>query len=434
MEQSTASKQVLWSSSPIRPSSDEATTRNIGGNEVTISNPAKVLFPKPKYTKLDLVDYYLAVAEGALRGAGGRPNMLVRFPNGIAAPSFYQKRAPESRPPWIEVVTLRFPSGRTADEVVPRTRAALAWMANLACLELHPHPVRAEDLDHPDELRVDLDPVPGIKWPQVRQVAQLARAVLEEFGLVGWPKTSGSRGMHLFVRIERRWGFDEVRRAALALAREVERRGDGLATSKWWKEERQGVFVDYNQNAKDRTVASAYSVRPTPDARVSAPLSWDEVDEADPEDFTLGTMPQRFAKIGDRHAGMDASAGSLDGLLELSARQEKEGQGDAPWPPHYRKQPGEPPRVQPSKARTGGRVSKFPLIEVSRGKDKKEALAGLSQWKKQHPRVAKHLEPADVLVDQMRGRSSAWYRIRINLQHVPEKLRPRTPSPTRKRV
>ena len=415
----------------------EPVTRNIGGHEVTISNPAKVLFPKPKYTKLDLADYYLAVAEGALRGAGGRPNMLVRFPNGIAAQSFYQKRAPESRPPWIEVVTLRFPSGRTADEVVPRTPASLAWMANLACLELHPHPVRAEDLDHPDELRVDLDPVPGIKWPQVRQVAQLARAVLEDFGLVGWPKTSGSRGMHLFVRIERRWGFDEVRRAALALAREVERRGNGLATSKWWKEERQGVFVDYNQNAKDRTVASAYSVRPVPDARVSAPLSWDEVDDCNPEDFTLGTMPQRFAEIGDRHAGMDASAGSLDGLLELSARQETEGQGDAPWPPHYRKQPGEPPRVQPSKARV--RAEKYPLIEVSTGKDKEEALAGLAKWKKQHSRVAKYLEPADVLVDQMRGRSSAWYRIRINLQHVPEKIRPRapraprTPSPTRKR-
>jgi len=412
------------------PSAGESTTRTIDGYEVTISNPDKVLFPKPKYTKLDLANYYLAVSDGALRGAGGRPNMLVRFPNGITVPSFYQKRAPESRPPWIEVVTLRFPSGRTADEVVPRTPASLVWLANLACLELHPHPVRAEDLDHPDELRVDLDPVPGIKWPQVRQVAQLARVVLADFGLVGWPKTSGSRGMHLFVRIERRWGFDEVRRSALALAREVERRGNGLATSKWWKEERQGVFVDYNQNAKDRTVASAYSVRPVPDARVSAPLSWDEVDDADPEDFTLGTMPQRFAKIGDRHAGMDESAGSLEGLLDLSARQEKEGQGDAPWPPHYRKQPGEPPRVQPSKSRA--RAEKYPLIEVSTGKDKKEALAGLARWKKRHARIAKHLEPADVLVDQMRGRSSAWYRIRINLQHVPEKIRPRTPSPARK--
>jgi len=410
---------------PSRSATPAPLTRSIAGHEVTISNPEKILFPKPKYSKLDLVNYYLAVAEGALRGAAGRPNMLVRFPNGIAAGSFYQKRAPEARPPWIEVVTLRFPSGRTADEVVPRDAASLAWLANLACLELHPHPVRAEDLDHPDELRVDLDPVPGITWPQVRQVAQIARAALDDLRLVGWPKTSGSRGMHLFVRIERRWGFDQVRRAALALAREVERRAPSLATSKWWKEERQGVFVDYNQNAKDRTVASAYSVRPTPDARVSAPLDWEEVDAADPADFTLGTMPERFARVGDRHAGIDSQAGSLERLLELSARQEREGQGDAPWPPHYRKQPGEPPRVQPSKAKA--RAEKYPLIEVSRGKDKKEALAGLAKWKKRHARVARLLEPADVLVDQMRGRSSAWYRIRINLQHVPEKLRPAAP-------
>ena len=414
----------------------ESVVRTIDGHEVTISNPDKVLFPKPKYTKRDLVEYYVAVAEGALRGAGGRPNMLVRFPNGIAAESFYQKRAPDSRPPWIEVVTLRFPSGRTADEVVPRDAASLAWLANLACLELHPHPVRAEDLDHPDELRVDLDPVPGIKWPQVRQVAHVVRAVLHDVGLIGWPKTSGSRGMHIYVRIERRWGFDEVRRSALALAREVERRAPTLATSKWWKEERQGVFVDYNQNAKDRTIASAYSVRPRPEATVSAPLDWDEVDTADPADFTLGTMPNRFAKLGDRHADIDRHAGSLDQLLELSARHEREGQGDAPWPPHYRKQPGEPPRVQPSKSRL--RAEKYPLIEVCTGKNKKEALAGLSAWKKKNPRITKLLKPADVLVDQMRGRSSAWYRIRINLQHVPEKLRPppspRTPSPARKRA
>ncbi len=410
----------------------ESVTRMIAGHEVTISNPDKVLFPKPKYTKLDLANYYLAVADGALRGAGGRPNMLVRFPNGIGAESFYQKRAPESRPPWIEVVTLRFPSGRTADEVVPRDAASLAWLANLACLELHPHPVRAEDLDHPDELRVDLDPVPGIKWPQVRQVAHVVRAVLQDMGLVGWPKTSGSRGMHIYVRIEHRWGFDEVRRSALALAREVERRAPDLATSRWWKEERQGVFVDYNQNAKDRTIASAYSVRPVPDARVSAPLDWDEVGTVDPADFTLGTMPKRFAKVGDRHADMDRHAGSLEKLLELSARQEREGQGDAPWPPHYRKQPGEPPRVQPSKSRV--RAEKYPLIEVSKGKNKKAALAGLAKWKKSHSKIAQHLEPADVLVDQMRGRSSAWYRIRINLQHVPKALRPRTPSPARKRA
>src|SRR6058998_2499978 len=399
----------------------ESVTRMIAGHEVTISNPDKVLFPKPKYTKLDLVEYYVAVADGALRGAGGRPNMLVRFPNGIGSESFYQKRAPESRPPWIEVVTLRFPSGRTADEVVPRTPASLAWLANLACLELHPHPVRAEDLDHPDELRVDLDPVPGIKWPQVRQVAQIAREVLDEVGLVGWPKTSGSRGMHLFVRIQRKWSFDEVRRAALALARDVERRGNGLATSKWWKEERQGVFVDYNQNAKDRTVASAYSVRPTPDARVSAPLGWHEVGSSEPADFTLATMPKRFAELGDRHAGIDGAAGSLEGLLELSARHEREGEGDAPWPPHYKKQAGEPPRVQPSRAR----ATKYPLIEIGRAKRKQDALAGLKRWKARHPKAAKYLKPADVLVDSMRGRSSTWTRIRVNLQHVPPKLRPR---------
>src|SRR5437667_160154 len=292
----------------------------VAGHEIAVSNPTKVIFPKPKYTKLDLVRYYLAVAEGALRGAGGRPNVLVRYPNGITGEFFYQKRAPESRPPWIEVVTLRFPSGRTAEEVVPRDAAALVWLANLACLELHPHPVRTDDLDHPDELRVDLDPVPGVKWPQVLAVAEVVRTTLHEFGLTGWPKTSGSRGMHVLVRIERRWTFDEVRRAALALARDVERRAPTLATSKWWKEERHGVFVDYNQNAKDRTVASAYSVRPTPEARVSAPLSWDEVASAEPADFTLATMPTRFAKLGDRHAGIEQTAGSLEGLLELSAR------------------------------------------------------------------------------------------------------------------
>jgi bifunctional non-homologous end joining protein LigD len=400
---------------------DEPEALVIDGREIAISNPHKVLFPKPKYTKLDLVRYYLAVAEGALRGAGGRPNMLVRYPNGVGSEFFYQKRAPESRPAWIEVVSLRFPSGRSADEVVPRDAAALAWLANLACLELHPHPVRAEDLDHPDELRVDLDPVPGVKWPQVRQVAHVAEATLKDFGLTGWPKTSGNRGMHVVVRIERRWSFGEVRRAALALAREVERRAPKLATSKWWKEERHGVFVDYNQNAKDRTVASAYSVRPTPDARVSAPLAWDEVDEIDPADFTMTTMPKRFAKIGDRHAGIDDAAGSLEGLLELSARHEREGLGDAPWPPHYQKQRGEPPRVQPSRAR----ATKHPLIEIGRAKRKQDALAGLERWKARHPKAAAHLEPADVLVDSMRGRSSTWTRIRVNLQHVPVKLRPR---------
>jgi bifunctional non-homologous end joining protein LigD len=389
----------------------------IDGREVAVSNPAKVLFPRAKHTKLDLVRYYLAVAEGALRGAGGRPNMLVRYPNGIDGEFFYQKRAPQARPGWIEVVELRFPSGRGADEVVPRNAAALAWMANLACLELHPHPVRAEDLDHPDELRVDLDPVPGVKWQQVREVASVVNQTLSEVGLAGWPKTSGKRGLHVYVRIEKRWSFDEVRRAALALAREVERRAPSIATSKWWKEERQGVFVDYNQNAKDRTVAAAYSVRPTEAATVSAPLAWDEIASAEPGDFTLGTMPARFKKQGDLHKGIDDAPGSLESLLELF---EKQGLGDAPWPPHYRKQPDEPARVQPSKRRK----PKHPLIEIGRAQRQDDALAGLERWKKRHPQAAAHLEAADVLVDSMRGRSSTWTRIRINLQHVPENLRP----------
>jgi bifunctional non-homologous end joining protein LigD len=392
----------------------------IAGREISISNPHKVLFPGPQHTKLDLVRYYMAVAEGALRGAGGRPNMLVRYPNGITGQFFYQKRAPTSRPPWIDIVSLRFPSGRSADEVVPRDAAALAWLNNLACLELHPHSVRAEDLDHPDELRVDLDPVPGIEWEQVRQVAHVVDGTLRDFGLTGWPKTSGSRGLHINVRIERRWSFDQVRRAALALAREVERRAPTIATSKWWKEERHGVFVDYNQNAKDRTVASAYSVRPTPDARVSAPIGWDELTSCQLADFTLSTMPERFAKVGDRHSGIDDSSGSLESLLELSARHEREGLGDAPWPPHYQKQRGEPRRVQPSRAR----AAKHPLIEIGRARRKEDALAGLERWKARHPEAATHLEPADVLVDAMRGRFSTWTRIRVNLQHVPADLRP----------
>jgi bifunctional non-homologous end joining protein LigD len=392
----------------------------VAGREVSISNPHKVLFPQAGHTKLDLVRYYLAVSEGALRGAGGRPNVLVRYPNGVGGEFFYQKRAPQSRPPWIEVVTLRFPSGRQAEEVVPRDAAALAWMANLACLELHPHPVRAEDLDHPDELRVDLDPVPGVPWSQVRDVARVVRATLHDFALVGWPKTSGSRGIHVNVRIERQWTFDEVRRAALALAREAERRVPALATSKWWKEERHGVFLDYNQNAKDRTVASAYSVRPTADARVSAPLTWDELDLCEPGDFTLATMPARVAEVGDRHAAIDAHPGSLVALLELSGRHEREGLGDAPWPPHFRKQSGEPSRVQPSRRR----VPKRPLIDISRARKKDDALAGLERWKARHPEAAVHLEPADVLVDAMRGRFHTWTRIRVNLQHVPQSLRP----------
>jgi bifunctional non-homologous end joining protein LigD len=443
---------------------------DVAGRDVSISNPGKVLFPDAGYTKLDLVRYYLAVADGALRAAGGRPNVLVRYPNGIDGEFFYQKRAPTSRPEWIEVVALHFPSGREAEEVVPRDSATLAWLANLACLELHPHPVRAEDLDHPDELRVDLDPVPGVEWPQVREVAGVVEETLKDLGLIGWPKTSGSRGIHVNVRIEPRWEFGEVRRAALALAREVERRAPNIATSKWWKEERHGVFVDYNQNAKDRTVAAAYSVRPKPDARVSAPLTWQEIADCEPGDFTLATMPARFAEVGDRHRDIDDHAGSLDALIELSREHERAGEGDAPWPPHYQKQPGEPPRVQPSRKRGTGkptatrttaknatekpageaspqkprarragsaaaatptgasppkrRVSKHPLIEIGRAKQKADALAGLERWKLRHPEAAVHLQPADVLVDAMRGRFRTWTRIRVNLQHVPEELRP----------
>jgi DNA ligase D-like protein (predicted polymerase) len=392
----------------------------IGEREVVVSNPAKVLFPQAGFTKLDLVRYYLAVAPGALRGSGGRPNVLVRYPNGIDGEFFYQKRAPASRPDWIDVVALKFPSGRTAEEVVPYEPAALAWMANLACLELHPHPVRADDLDHPDELRVDLDPVPGVSWQQVRDVAGEVHATLRELGLAGWPKTSGSRGLHVYVRIEQRWTFSEVRRAALAFAREVERRIPALATSKWWKEERHGVFLDYNQNAKDRTIAGAYSVRPKPDARVSAPLTWAEVPECDPADFTMATMPARFAQVGDLHAEMDAQAYSLEPLLDLSKRHQREGLGDAPWPPHYVKQAGEPARVQPSRRRQPSR----PLIEVARAERKADALEQLEAWKTRHPEAASHLEPADVLVDAMRGRYATWTRIRINLQHVPVGLRP----------
>ena len=382
------------------PSRAEQEILTVAGREVAVSNPNKVLFPEAGYTKLDVVRYYLAVSEGALGAAGGRPNVLVRYPNGIDGEFFYQKRAPESRPAWIDIVALQFPSGRTAEEVVPRDAAALAWMANLACLELHPHPIRAEDLDHPDELRVDLDPVPGITWAQVRDVAAVVRQTLDDFTLVGWPKTSGSRGMHVYVRIEQKWTFGEVRRAALAFAREVERRAPDLATSKWWKEERHGVFLDYNQNAKDRTIAAAYSVRPRPDARVSAPLAWNEIADCDPADFTLRTMPARFAEIGDPHAAMDRHRCSIESLLELSARHERDGQGDAPWPPHYQKQPGEPARVQPSRRRTPTR----PLIEIARAERKDDALAGVERWKTRHPEAAAHLQPADVLVDAMRGR------------------------------
>ena len=407
----------------------------VAGRQVTISNPDKVFFPKTGHTKLDLVRYYMAVAEGALRGVSGRPMALKRFVNGAEGQAFFQKRAPSSRPEWIETVELSFPSGRTAEEIVVRDAAQLAWIINLGCIDLNPHPVRAVDLDHPDELRVDLDPVPGVPWSQIRDVAMVTRDVLKDFGLTGWPKTSGSRGFHVYARIEPRWTFPEVRRAAVALAREVERRAPEIATSRWWKEERHGVFLDYNQNAKDRTVASAWSVRPTPDARVSMPLEWEEVADCDPLMFTLATAPARFADRGDASAGIDAAAGSLDGLLALSAAQEAAGLADAPWPPHYRKQRGEPPRVAPSKRKmetgaakkesaTGRRRSSQPLVTVAKAEHKDDALAGLERWKARHPEAAPLIQEDDVLVDSMRGRSSTWTRIRVNLRHIPEAQRP----------
>ena len=417
----------------------------LAGREVRVTNPHKVFFPTAGHTKLDLVRYYVAVADGALRAVGGRPMALKRFVNGATGEAFYQKRAPESRPDWVHTVELSFPSGRTADEIVVSDAAQLAWVVDLGCIDLNPHPVRTWDLEHPDELRVDLDPMRGVPWSQVREVAMVAREVLEGFGLVGWPKTSGSRGFHVYCRIQGRWPFTQVRRAAVALAREVERRAPTLATSKWWKEERHGVFVDYNQNAKDRTVASAYSVRPTPDARVSAPLSWDEVPVCEPEAFTMDTMPARFAGVGDRWAGIDESPGSLEPLLELAAHHEAAGLPDAPWPPHFDKQAGEAPRVQPSRRRTGTgrrdgevpppapgkatgptgrRRTTVPLVEIARAASEAEALEGLERWKAKHPDVWPHLGPHDVLVDSMRGRSTSWTRIRVNLTSVPEAKRP----------
>ena len=424
----------------IRPTRSEVV--EVAGRQVAITNPDKVFFAGPGYTKRDLVRYYLAVAEGALRGAGGRPMALKRYVNGAEGEFFFQKRAPEGRPEWVRTVELSFPSGRTADEIVVDDAAGLAWVANLGCIDLNPHAVRADDLDHPDELRVDLDPMPGVPWDDIRLVAIVAREVLADHGLVGWPKTSGSRGIHVNVRVEPRWTFSQVRRAALALAREVERRAPSIASSKWWKEERHGVFIDYNQNAKDRTVASAYSVRPVPDARVSAPVTWDELPACELGDFTMATVPPRFALVGDPGAGIEDAVGSLEELLELSARQEREGLGDAPWPPHYAKAPGEPPRVMPSRARaqtraadtppspspspspTGRRVSTKPLVEIARAATKEEALAGFERWRGRHAAVVGYLEPADILVDGMRGRSTLWYRIRVNLEHVPVAERP----------
>ena len=395
----------------------------VAGREVQVSNPEKVYFPKAGITKLELVRYYLAVGEGALRGIHNRPIVLKRYVHGVEGEFFFQKRAPDKHPDWVKTVRLSFPSGRTADEVVATDLAQLVWMVNLGCIDLNPHPVRADDLDHPDELRVDLDPGPGVGFDGVREAAVLVRQVLDDFELVGWPKTSGSRGIHVYARIEPRWGFDDVRRAALALARDAERRAPGLVTSKWWKEERHGVFIDYNQNAKDRTVASAYSVRPTPEGCVSAPLRWEEVPRCELRDFTLRTMPARYAQVGDLAAGMDQAPGSLEPLLELAARHEAEGLGDAPWPPHYKKQRGEPTRVQPSKRK------EMPLVVVAKAAKKADALAGLARWRERHPQASAHLTEEDVLVDAMRGRFTTWTRIRVNLRHVPPDERPPAEPP-----
>jgi len=404
---------------------------SVEGRELCITNPDKLYFSQARISKLDLVGYYLKVAPGAIAGIQDRPIVLKRFVNGAEGEAFYQKRAPAVRPPWLRTVTLSFPSGRTAEEIVVDDAAGLAWIVNLGCIELHPHPVRSGDLEHPDELRIDLDPVPGVAWSDVRRVALEVKEFLEEVGLRGWPKTSGSRGMHVNVRIEPSWTFAEVRRAAVALSRAVERRAPALASSKWWKEERHGVFLDYNQNAKDRTTCSAYSVRPLPDARVSAPLHWHEVPDCDPADFTLFTMPERFAKSGDPHADRDAAAGSLEKLLELAQRDEAAGLGDAPWLPHFRKVKGEASRVAPSRAKSAAKKPRvrMPLIVVANSPDKRAALAGLERWKKKYPDIAGLLAVDDVLVDSMRGRSSTWTRVRINLRHVPEALRPPQEAP-----
>jgi bifunctional non-homologous end joining protein LigD len=397
---------------------------SVDGHEVRITHPDKSYFSKQaKLSKLDIVRYYQSVAGGALSGIRDRPLVLKRFVDGAEGEAFYQKRAPADRPSWLRTVILSFPSGRTAEEAVIDNTAGLLWAVNLGCIELHPHPVRSGDLDHPDELRVDLDPGPGVSWADVRSVAMEVKSFLEEMGLQGWPKTSGSRGIHVNVRIQPKWTFDEVRRAALALSRAIERR-TSLASSKWWKEERHGVFLDYNQNAKDRTTCSAYSVRPVPDARVSTPLTWQEVPDCEPGDFTVLTVPARFKQLDEPHAGMDAAAGSLERLLDLAASDDAKGLGDAPWPPHFRKAKGEAARVTPSRA-------KMPLIVVANSANKEAALEGLERWKARHPEVGKLLAVDDILIDSMRGRSSTWTRIRVNLRHVPEDVRPpqETPDP-----
>lgn len=421
------------------PKEEAAEMLLLDGHEVRITHPSKLYFSKQtKVSKLELVRYYLSVFPGALAGIRDRPLVLKRFVNGAEGEAFYQKRAPTERPDWLRTVTLSFPSGRTAEEVVVDNAAGLAWVVNLGCIELHPHPVRSKDLDHPDELRIDLDPGPGVTWTDVRHVALEVKALLEEVGLCGWPKTSGSRGMHVNVRIQPRWSFSEVRRAAVALSREVERRVPSLASSKWWKEERHGVFLDYNQNAKDRTTCSAYSVRPLPDARVSTPLHWSEVTDSEPSDFTILTVPKRFADIGDPHAGMDDESGSLEKLLELADKDEAAGLDDAPWPPHFRKMEGEGSRVAPSRAKSTTKKTvkkpprtRMPLLVIANSPNKEAALAGLEKWKEKYPEAVRLLAVDDVLVDSMRGRSSTWTRIRVNLRNVPEALRPpqETPDP-----
>ena len=420
---------------------EAAEVLSIDGRDVRVTNPDKPYFSRDvKLSKLEIVQYYLAVADGAVAGIRDRPIVLKRFVDGAEGQPFYQKRAPTTRPPWLRTVTLSFPSGRTAEEIVVDDAAGLAWIVNLGCIELHPHAVRATDLDHPDELRIDLDPGPGVAWDDVRRVAAEVQRLLEEVGLRGWPKTSGSRGMHVNVRIQHRWTFTEVRRAALALSREVERRAPTIATSKWWKEERRGVFLDYNQNAKDRTTCSAYSVRPLPDARVSTPLRWEEIPDCEPADFTVLTIPARFATTADPFGGMDEATGSLDALLELAARDEAAGLGDAPWPPHFQKMEGEGTRVAPSRAKgvakspakkkaATPRRPTMPLITIANSPDKQAALAGLERWKAKHADAAAHLAVDDVLVDSMRGRSSTWTRIRLNLRNVPEALRPPQDTP-----
>lgn len=387
----------------------------VAGREVTVTHPDKVVFPgagdRDSRTKLDLIRYYLSVADGALRGAAGRPMILKRFVKGITAEAVFQKRAPKHRPDWVDVAELHYASGTSAAEAVIHDAAGLAWVINLGCVDLNPHPVQADDLDHPDELRVDLDPMPGVSWRRIVEVALVAGEVLQDYGLTPWPKTSGSRGFHIYARIAPGWGFRQVRLAAQTVAREVERRVPDAATSRWWKEEREGVFVDFNQNAKDRTMASAYSVRATPDARVSTPLHWDEVADCTPEAFTIATVPGRYADIGDPWEGMDAAVGGLDRLLLLA--EELGPPERAPKRPAHR-----------ADAVPGRRQSSMPLIEIARTKTKDEAMAALDTWRGRHPAVAGLLHPADVLVDGMRGPSSIWYRIRINLQHVPPDQRP----------